>query len=211
MSSLEKEDYQTHLTQKKRLYSLGQISQVASLFKVFHLISQVLISSTFFFSILSSPPPPSLQTPLLPPPPPPHPCPLPDLSPPLPPPPPPLPPPSHPRPPPDLPPPPPPPPTSIIFSFYSGLPFLNESDMSSKVPVNLETGLLSVMRKIICLLPDSQVKKVLGPILNQEGIVVMANNSSILVRTAVVRVSTDLSLVLCSEVYTRIHILQTYM
>lgn len=78
--------------------------------------------------------------------------------------------------------------TLFTWTDITGLPFLNESDMSSKVPVNLETGLLSVMRKIICLLPDSQVKKVLGPILNQEGIVVMANNSSILVRTAVVRV-----------------------
>lgn len=44
------------------------------------------------------------------------------------------------------------------------------------------------MRKIICLLPDSQVRKVLGPILDQDSIVVMANNPSILVRTAVVRV-----------------------
>ena len=56
--------------------------------------------------------------------------------------------------------------------------------------LDLETGLLSVVRKIIFLLPDSKVKLVLGPILDQENIVVMANNSSVLVRTAVVRVST---------------------
>lgn len=77
------------------------------------------------------------------------------------------------------------------FLFYLGLPFLNDSDSLSAVPATLETGLLSVMRKIICLLPDSQVRKVLGPILDQESIVVMANNSSILVRTAVIRVSRD--------------------
>ena len=73
------------------------------------------------------------------------------------------------------------------FLFYLGLPFLNDSDSLSAVPATLETGLLSV----ICLLPDSQVRKVLGPILDQESIVVMANNSSILVRTAVIRVSRD--------------------
>ena len=55
--------------------------------------------------------------------------------------------------------------------------------------INLETGLLSVIRKIICLLPDGRVKQVLGPILDQENIVVMTNNSSVLVRTAVVRVN----------------------
>ena len=58
------------------------------------------------------------------------------------------------------------------------------------IDLDLETGLLSVIRKIICLLPDSRVKQVLGPILDQENIVVMANNSSVLVRTAVVRVGT---------------------
>lgn len=71
----------------------------------------------------------------------------------------------------------------------SGLPFLNDRPM--KTEINLETGLLSVIRKIIFLLPDTKVKQVLGPILDQEDIVVMANNSSVLVRTAVVRVSTE--------------------
>ena len=66
-----------------------------------------------------------------------------------------------------------------------GLPFINENET---VPANLETGLLSLIRKIICLLPDGLVRKVLGPILDQESIVVMANNNSTLVRTAVVRV-----------------------
>ena len=79
----------------------------------------------------------------------------------------------------------------FYYSSFLGLPFLNDSDSLSAVPATLETGLLSVMRKIICLLPDSQVRRVLGPILDQESIVVMANNSSILVRTAVIRVSRD--------------------
>lgn len=66
-----------------------------------------------------------------------------------------------------------------------------------KTEINLETGLLSVIRKIIFLLPDTKVKQVLGPILDQEDIVVMANNSSVLVRTAVVRVST---LLVCTHI-----------
>ena len=70
-----------------------------------------------------------------------------------------------------------------------GLPAMSEGGNSDTVPVNLETGLLSVVRKIINLLPDSHVRKVIGPILDQESIVVMANNPSILIRTAVVRVS----------------------
>ena len=65
---------------------------------------------------------------------------------------------------------------------------MSEGGNSDDVPVNLETGLLSVVRKIINLLPDSHVKRVIGPILDQESIVVMANNPSILIRTAVVRV-----------------------
>ena len=70
-----------------------------------------------------------------------------------------------------------------------GLPAMSEGRNSDDVPVNLETGLLSVVRKIMDLLPDTHVKKVIGPILDQESIVVMANNPSILIRTAVVRVS----------------------
>ena len=81
--------------------------------------------------------------------------------------------------------------SSFFFSnLHAGLPFLSEGESNnSSIPINLETGLLSLIRKIICLLPDSRVKQVLGPILDQESIVVMANNSSVLVRTAVVRVS----------------------
>jgi hypothetical protein len=79
--------------------------------------------------------------------------------------------------------------TLFTWSDITGLPFLTESSLVNEaIPTNLETGLLSLMRKTICLLPDSQVHKVLGPILDQESIVVMANNPSILVRTAVVRV-----------------------
>lgn len=65
---------------------------------------------------------------------------------------------------------------------------MSEGASSDHVPINLETGLLSVVRKLIELLPDTHVKKVIGPILDQESIVVMANNPSILVRTAVVGV-----------------------
>ena len=69
---------------------------------------------------------------------------------------------------------------------------MSEGGNSDDIPVNLETGLLSVVRKIVNLLPDNYVKKVIGPILDQESIVVMANNPSILIRTAVVRVSHSL-------------------
>ena len=76
--------------------------------------------------------------------------------------------------------------------MHVGLPSMSEGGRFDDIPVNLETGLLSVVRKIINLLPDSQVRKVIGPILDQESIVVMANNPSILIRTAVVRVSHSL-------------------
>uniref|UniRef100_A0A1X7VEE8 Uncharacterized protein n=2 Tax=Amphimedon queenslandica TaxID=400682 RepID=A0A1X7VEE8_AMPQE len=78
--------------------------------------------------------------------------------------------------------------TLFTWTDITGLPFLNDSDIKETVPVSIETGLLSHIRKIICLLPDTQVRKVLGPILDQDSIVVMADHPSILVRTAVVRV-----------------------
>ena len=99
---------------------------------------------------------------------------------------------------------------------------MNESKSLDEVPINLETGLLSIVRKRISLLPDRQVytaavvcvcvrcwwaccdgacvqvRNVLGPVLTHESVIVMADSSSILVRTAVCRVRVVLLLTILS-------------
>ena len=69
-----------------------------------------------------------------------------------------------------------------------GLMPLGEGNMED-VPVSLEVGLLAELRKQILLLPDGQVKRAFGKILNPECLLTMVNNKSGLIRTAVIRVS----------------------
>lgn len=71
------------------------------------------------------------------------------------------------------------------------------------VPVSLEVGLLAELRKQIILLPDMQVKRAFGKILNPECLLTMLNNKSALIRTAVIRVSVYSSLCVHACMQTR--------
>ena len=66
---------------------------------------------------------------------------------------------------------------------------LREGDLED-VPTSLEVGLLAELRKQIILLPDGKVKFAFGKILNHDCLLTMANNKSVLIRTAVVKVCT---------------------
>ena len=66
---------------------------------------------------------------------------------------------------------------------------MNDSEVSEEIPTRLEVGLLGVVRRLITLLPDQRVNQVIGRALQHEALVAIANNKSIVVRTAVVRVS----------------------
>ena len=68
-----------------------------------------------------------------------------------------------------------------------GLVPLREGSLED-VPPSLEVGLLAELRKQILLLPDGQVKRAFGKILNPECLLTMLNNKSSLMRTAVIRV-----------------------
>lgn len=57
------------------------------------------------------------------------------------------------------------------------------------IPTSLEVGLLGHVRKVLMLLPDSLVLKVVGHVIEHNCLIAMAYNTDIIVRTAVIRVS----------------------
>ena len=61
--------------------------------------------------------------------------------------------------------------------------------MSAEIPTNIEVGLLGNLRKLLMLLPDSTVRRVVGQVLQHETLIAIAHNPSIIIRTAVIRVS----------------------
>ncbi len=61
--------------------------------------------------------------------------------------------------------------------------------LDDEVPASLEVGLLGVVRRLITLLPDQRVRQIIGHALQHEALVAIAYNKSIVVRTAVIRVS----------------------
>ena len=82
-----------------------------------------------------------------------------------------------------------------------GLVPLREANLED-VPASLEVGLLAELRKQILLLPDGQVKRAFGKILNPECLLTMLNNKSSLMRTAVIRVCMCVAYVrVCVTVY----------
>lgn len=66
---------------------------------------------------------------------------------------------------------------------------MTESDWSEEIPYSIEVGLLSIVRKIITLMPDNMVRRVVGYVVQHEALIALAHNKSIIFRTAVVRVS----------------------
>lgn len=66
---------------------------------------------------------------------------------------------------------------------------MKDSEISEEIPASLEVGLLSMVRKLITLLPDQRVRQVIGHVLQHEALIAIAHNKSIVVRTAVVTVS----------------------
>lgn len=57
------------------------------------------------------------------------------------------------------------------------------------IPTSLEVGLLGHVRKVLMLLPDSLVLRVVGHVIQHNCLIAMAYNNDIIVRTAVIRVS----------------------
>ena len=76
------------------------------------------------------------------------------------------------------------------------------------VPASLEVGLLAELRKQILLLPDGQVKRTFGKIISPECLLTMLNNKSILIRTAVIRVSVIVCMCVrvCIRAYVLVHV-----
>ena len=66
---------------------------------------------------------------------------------------------------------------------------MTESDWSEEIPYSMEVGLLGTVRKVITLMPDNKVKRVVGYVVQHEALIALAHNKSIVFRTAVVRVS----------------------
>ena len=66
---------------------------------------------------------------------------------------------------------------------------MTENDWSEEIPYSMEVGLLGTVRKVITLMPDNKVKRVVGYVVQHEALIALAHNKSIVFRTAVVRVS----------------------
>ena len=64
-----------------------------------------------------------------------------------------------------------------------------EDDWSEEIHNSIEIGLLGIVRKIMTLMPDNMVRRVVGYVVQHEALIALAHNSSIVFRTAVVRVS----------------------
>ena len=66
---------------------------------------------------------------------------------------------------------------------------VSDSDWSDEIHHSIEIGLLGIVRKIITLMPDNMVRRVVGYVVQHEALIALAHNKSIVFRTAVVRVS----------------------
>ena len=80
---------------------------------------------------------------------------------------------------------------SMVTACLVGQLSMKDGEVSEEIPASLEVGLLAVVRKLITLLPDQRVRQVIGHVLQHEALIAIAHNKSIVVRTAVVRVSTE--------------------
>ena len=74
--------------------------------------------------------------------------------------------------------------------LFPGQQSVTESDWSEEIPYSMEVGLLGTVRKVITLMPDNKVRRVVGYVVQHEALIALAHNKSIVFRTAVVRVST---------------------
>ena len=66
---------------------------------------------------------------------------------------------------------------------------MTDSDWPEDIPYSMEVGLLGTVRKVITLMPDNKVRRVVGYVVQHEALIALAHNKSIVFRTAVVRVS----------------------
>ena len=79
---------------------------------------------------------------------------------------------------------------SGIYPFArAGQQLVTDTDWSDEIRNSIEIGLLGIVRKIITLMPDVMVRRVVGYVVQHEALIALAHNSSIVFRTAVVRVS----------------------
>lgn len=60
------------------------------------------------------------------------------------------------------------------------------SVITEEIPASIEIGLLAFIRKILIMLPDNQVRGVVGNALQHETLIAIAQNKNIVVRTTVV-------------------------
>ena len=67
---------------------------------------------------------------------------------------------------------------------------MTDADWSEEIHHSIEIGLLGIVRKIIMIMPDKMVRRIVGYVVQHEVLVALAHNNSIVFRTAVVRVST---------------------
>ena len=72
---------------------------------------------------------------------------------------------------------------------HTGQLAIMDSDVSEKIPESMEVGMLGLVRKLIMLMPDNMVRRVVGQIVQHESLIAIANDHNIVVRTAVIRVS----------------------
>ena len=66
---------------------------------------------------------------------------------------------------------------------------MTDSDWPEDIPYSMEVGLLGIVRKVITLMPDNKVRRIVGYVVQHEALIALAHNKSIVFRTAVVRVS----------------------
>ena len=66
---------------------------------------------------------------------------------------------------------------------------MTDGDWSEEIPYSMEVGLLGTVRKVMTLMPDNMVRRVVGYVVQHEALIALAHNKSIIFRIAVVRVS----------------------
>ena len=71
---------------------------------------------------------------------------------------------------------------------YAGQILTQDCDVEEDIPTSIEIGLLGLLRKLLTLLPDSLVSRVVGPIVHHEALLAIANSPNSVVRTGVVMV-----------------------
>lgn len=74
---------------------------------------------------------------------------------------------------------------------------MTDGDWSEEIPYSMEVGLLGTVRKVITLMPDNMVRRVVGYVVQHEALIALANNKNIVFRTAVVRVTTYMYVYSC--------------